>query len=129
MKTKSSNSHEESKKVRQLVNSEEKLKGALQGRRSSDGREKTYESDTEEEFSMEWRDKSDRESGNNITGKGNQEVIKKDSEIRSERESEKHSGADGKKREKESDSDEEEEFEEKGSSWHKSYKGDAEIVI
>lgn len=133
MKTKNSNSHEDNRKVRQLVNQDKESVVNQLKRRGGDGRERSYERDTEDETSNEWKDGGWKESERNekdITGKTNQEDIKKEFEIRSEKESEKSSDTNRKKQEKDSYRDEEEEeFEERESSLYKSYKGDAEIVI
>ena len=131
MKTKSSSSHEDSRKVRPLANQDkETVVGRLE-ERNRDGRERSDERDTMDKTSMEWTDKNEKKSEKDITGKTNQEDIKKEFEISSEKESEKSSDMNRKKRENEShrEEEEEEEFEGKESSWHKSYKGDAEIVI
>ena len=145
MKTKSSNSHEDSRKVRPMVNQQKETGiSRLRGRYSGDGRERSYENETEnDETGEDWKDSgltgSDKKE-KEITGKLNQdqEDVKKEFEIRSEK-PEKSSGLNKEKRpggplgksEEELEEEELEDFEEKGkgSSWHKSYKGDAEVVI
>ncbi len=145
MKTKSSNSYEDSRKVRPMTNQQKDTGiSRLRGRYSGDGRERSYENETgEDEAGEKWKDRGLTESDKKekeITGKLNQDQddVKKEFEIRSGK-SEKSSDTNRETRpggplgksEEELEEEENEKFKEKGkgSSWHKSYKGDAEVVI
>src|ERR1043165_627355 len=135
MKTdKSSNSHEDSRKVYHPEDHEKmKESSKLQGRNTGDGREGEYKIDN-----MTDEEKTDEQvSSNDITGKkdqeSDQEDVKKEFEIRSGKsEDEMSKSEDGmsKKREKDpvAESGEfEKEKEGSGAGWQKSYKGDAEL--
>jgi hypothetical protein len=86
----------------------------LQNRNSADGRQETYKTKGEEKPEENASMKKD------ITGKADQEDVKKEFEIRSEKpkgENEKESSEQGQTSEKD-----------RSEGWRRSYKGDAEVV-
>ena len=140
MKTKeSSNKYDDSRKISPSVSQHKMQETAqLHGKKLGDGREKSYN----KEFGDEEHEEN-TSIKNDITGKPEQEDVKKEFEIRSKNEvedtdkdkktgeltGEKRDGGGNREKDPVGESEEvDSEKDHKDSSWRRSYKGDAEVV-